>query len=105
MTRYREGDVLFSSFVNAVVIATVYVVENDISRAGENNMVMPLIGLFGSDLKWMLRDVINYIGSYDDIYLDTHGQDLDRGWNQVNLEWSKSCGCLVKWNSEASQVE
>eukprot|EP00579_Thalassiosira_antarctica_P001572 CAMPEP_0201869988 /NCGR_PEP_ID=MMETSP0902-20130614/3284_1 /ASSEMBLY_ACC=CAM_ASM_000551 /TAXON_ID=420261 /ORGANISM="Thalassiosira antarctica, Strain CCMP982" /LENGTH=799 /DNA_ID=CAMNT_0048395557 /DNA_START=157 /DNA_END=2553 /DNA_ORIENTATION=- len=82
----REGDVLFSSFANTVVMATVYAVENGISREGKS-MEMPLIELFGSNLKWMLRDVIHHIGSYNDIYSDTHGQDLDRGWNQVNLEW------------------
>ena len=92
----REGDVLFSSFVNTVVMATVYAVENDISRE-EKSSEMPLIELFGGNLKWMLRDVIHHIGSYNDIYSDTHGQDLDRGWNQVNLEWS--CVCLTKWNT------
>jgi len=89
----REGDVLFSSFANTVVMATVYAVENGISREGKS-MEMPLIELFGSNLKWMLRDVIHHIGSYNDIYSDTHGQDLDRGWNQVNLEWGHH-----EWNS------
>mmetsp|Transcript_22340 Transcript_22340/g.36549 ORF Transcript_22340/g.36549 Transcript_22340/m.36549 type:complete len:92 (+) Transcript_22340:163-438(+) len=79
---------MFSSFVNAVVTATVYAVENGISRELNSNQ-MPLIKLFGGDLKWMLRDVIYHIGSYDDIYFDSHEQDVDRNWIQVNLDWSR----------------
>ena len=69
-------------------MATVYAVENGISRK-LNSKEMPLIELFGGDLKFMLRDVIYHIGSYDDIYFDSHEQDSDRNWNQVNLYWSR----------------
>ena len=63
-------DVLFSSFVNAVVTATVVAVEDGIAKSSSDEM--PLIGLFGSELKWMFRDIIHYVGNYDELYYHSH---------------------------------
>ena len=54
----REDDVLFTSFINCIVLGTIYAHENGIQRA--NNREMPLVSLFGSYPNWALRDVIAY---------------------------------------------
>ena len=79
----RSDDVMFSSFVNAVVTAAIVAVEDGIAKS--NSEEMPLIGLFGSELKWMLRDIIHYVGNYDEIYYESHDvkDDANRGYNQV----------------------
>ena len=56
---------MFSSFVNCVVLATIYAKENDITK--KRNKEMPLLSLFGNELRWMLRDSISYLGNYDQI--------------------------------------
>ena len=33
---------------------------------------MPLMELFGPNLRWMLRDVIRYNGNYNDMYHESH---------------------------------
>ncbi len=97
----RSDDSTFSSFVNAVVTATINAVEDGISR--ENSHQMPLIDLFGYELRYMFRDVIRYFGNYDDIYLEAHKieneEDVDRGFNSVltlegkfGLYWGPSFG-------------
>ncbi|KAL7536958.1 hypothetical protein ACHAWF_005611 [Thalassiosira exigua] len=67
----REDDGLFSSFVNMIVVATIYAEERGISR--ENYLDMPLVNLFGPRLYWALRDAIAYGGNYDDIYCKHFG--------------------------------
>ena len=50
-------------------------------------MKMPLASLFGSDLRWALRDAITYSGNYDDVYTKNFGSqvsDAERGWNALN---------------------
>ena len=78
----REDDVLFSSFVNCVVLATIHAQENTNKEKKE----MPLLSIFGSELKWALRDAIYYSGSYDQIYTTHFGDVLeeDRGRNYLN---------------------
>mmetsp|Transcript_29328 Transcript_29328/g.61828 ORF Transcript_29328/g.61828 Transcript_29328/m.61828 type:complete len:804 (+) Transcript_29328:229-2640(+) len=84
----QKGDPLFSSFVNAVVTATIYAVRNGIT--GEINSVrMPLIDTFGNDLQWMLRDVIASSGNYDEIFYQSYGIDVDRGFNRVIVGGSR----------------
>lgn len=79
----RADDVLFSSFVNAVVTATINAEEDGVTQS--NSEKMPLIGLFGGELRWMLRDVIRYKGNYEEIYYETHNitNDEERGYNRL----------------------
>jgi len=81
-----EEDTLFSSFVNAIVIATIYAAENSIEQ--DRSTEMPLIYLFGGAFTWALRDAIAYSGSYDQLYMRNFGEVLeeDRGRNALN-EW------------------
>jgi len=67
----REDDVLFTSFVNCVVMATIYAQENHIQK--ENSEEMPLVSLFGDNLSWALKNAISYSGSYDQIYMKHFG--------------------------------
>lgn len=73
----REDDVLFTSFVNCVVLATIYAEER-----GKNQV--PLASIFGEDLRWSLRDAVSYSNSYDDLYSKHFGLDSDRGRNELN---------------------
>ena len=81
----RSDDTTFSSFVNAVVTATINSVEDGISRENSNQITTP--DLFGKELEYMFRDVIRYFGNYDDIYREAHQieneEDADRGFNSV----------------------
>ena len=83
-TRDHEDDVLFSSFVNFIVIATIYAQENQIQRNESN--YMPLVFLFGDEFNWVLRDAIAHSGSYDEIYTKNFGSEseVDRGRNALN---------------------
>ena len=67
----REDDSLFASFVDTIVLATIYAQENNIDR--ETSIEMPLAFVFGSDFSWALRDAIFYSGSYDGIYAKNFG--------------------------------
>lgn len=78
-------DDVFLSFVNAVVTATIHAVINDISK--ESGMQMPFYEMFGEELRFMLKDVVYFVGNYDDIYDESHG-DKDRGVNNVNVDSS-----------------
>jgi len=80
----REDDEIFSSFVNCVVLATIYAWENGIRR--EERKEMPLMSIFGSEFNWALRDAIYYSGSYDRIYKKHFGvvSEEDRGRNYLN---------------------
>mmetsp|Transcript_19228 Transcript_19228/g.40276 ORF Transcript_19228/g.40276 Transcript_19228/m.40276 type:complete len:263 (-) Transcript_19228:48-836(-) len=81
----REGDVLFASFVNCVVMATIYAQENDIQK--HKSREMPLISIFGSEIGWALRSAIFYSGSYDEIYARNFGSGVAksaRGRNTLN---------------------
>jgi len=80
----REEDVMFSSFVNCIVLATIYAQENTIKK--KKSEEMPLLPVFGSEFKWALRDAIYYSGSYDRIYKKHFGvvSEEDRGRNYLN---------------------
>jgi len=67
----REDDVLFSSFVNCIVLATIYAQEKGIKI--EEGKEMPSMTIFGSQFNWALRDAIAYSGSYDQIYTKSFG--------------------------------
>ncbi|KAL7523806.1 hypothetical protein ACHAXR_000339 [Thalassiosira sp. AJA248-18] len=80
----REDDVLFASFVNCIVVSTIYAQENFMS---ERSKEMPLVSVFGSSLSWALRDAIAYSGSYDQLYTKHFGSEVsevDRGRNTLN---------------------
>ena len=81
----REDDVLFASFVNCIVLATIFAQENGIQR--EKSGRMPSVSVFGSNLNWALRDAIAFSGSYDQIYRKHFGSnvyEVDRGRNSLN---------------------
>ena len=79
----REVDSLFSSFVNIVVLATIYAQENDIVRSESRKM--PLVSVFGRGFSWALRDAISYSGSYDGLYRKHFGDfAVNRGRNTLN---------------------
>ena len=81
----REDDVLFASFVNCIVLATIHAQESRISR--DTSSEMPLVSVFGSGFNWALRDAIAYSGSYDEIFVDTFGTNATealRGRNTLN---------------------
>merc|ERR1711971_300272 len=80
-------DVVFASFVNCIVLATIYAEENRIQR--EKSIDMPLVSVFGIGLKWALRDAIAHSGSYDEIYSRNFGRgsgvsNPQRGRNALN---------------------
>lgn len=75
----RDDDGLFPSFVNSIVLATIYAQENGIPD-------MPLITLFGSDLRWSWRDAISYSGSHHRLVSKNFDNiaDEERGRNVLN---------------------
>lgn len=80
----RDEGVIFSSFVNCIVLATIYAQENGIRRGRSKEM--PLLSLFGKDFEWALRDAIAYIGSYDQMLERNFRSALEenRGRNRLN---------------------
>lgn len=82
-TATREDGSLFSSFVNTIVMATIYAQENNDK---ETSREMPLMSVFGSEFSWALRDAISYSGSYDEIYRKYFGDvaEENRGRNTLN---------------------
>ena len=59
----REDEVVFSSFVNCVVLTIIYaqeIIDKEESRK------IPLTSVFGSEYNWALRDAISYSGSYNE---------------------------------------
>ena len=80
----REDDAPFTSFVNCVVLGTIYADGNGITK--EFSKDMPLMSIFGRDFNWALRDAIAYSGSYDQIYRKHFWgvAEEDRGRNTLN---------------------
>jgi len=80
----REDDALFSSFVNCVVLATIYAQENDIKK--KKSEEMPLLSMFGDGFNWVARDAIGYSGSYDQLYEKYFSEvaEEERGRNILN---------------------
>ena len=75
----REDDSLFSSFVNCVVLAILYAEES-----GVNNIKVPFASIFGSEMRWSLRDAVSYSESYDKLFAKHFGIDSVRGRNGLN---------------------
>ncbi len=73
----REDDSLFSSFVNCAVLAVLYAEESGIDQ-------VPLSSIFGSKMRWSLRDAVSYSESYDKLFAKHFGIDSVRGRNGLN---------------------
>ena len=80
----QEGDVMFASFVNSIVLGTIYADDNFITKV--NSEQMPFVSIFGRELKWCLKDAIAYSGSYGEIYTRNFGVNASkyRGRNALN---------------------
>merc|ERR1719401_2416536 len=80
----REEDMLFSSFVNVVVVATIYAQEREITT----NTGMPIMSIFGSQFSWALRHAFSFSGSYDEMYEKNFPSisEADRGRNVLNSD-------------------
>ena len=64
--------------------ATVHAQRNSISRS--TYFDMPLIYLLGDSLTFMLRDIIQYAGNYDDIFNEAFASsdgETEIGWNII----------------------
>jgi hypothetical protein len=75
------------SFVDAIVLAPVYALREGITR--ENSEQMPLAPIFGNNVNWALRDVVQAIGNWNELYEKNYRSDaqlLDsaRGQNALN---------------------
>ena len=80
----RDNEMLLSSLVNSVVMATIYALENGIVK--ERSEDMPLSSIFGDDLRWALRDAVAYSGSYGELYAKNFGCTEQTGRNVLNNE-------------------
>ena len=79
----RPYDSMFSSFVNCIVMSTIFALDNHIDK--EDSYLMPLISLFGNDMMWALRDAIVAAGNYNEMYFMNFGTvDGSRGRNDLN---------------------
>lgn len=81
----RNDDDQWSSFVDWVIIATVYAEEKGITAATATDM--PVVTLFGESLKQMFADCISSTGSYSELYNRTLQEFIPRGGaNRLNDE-------------------
>ena len=71
-----DADSQFLDFVYWTVIAMGYAEEHGIGR--NNAEAMPVVTLFGEDLKQMFRDCILGVGSYGEVYNRTLGGSIPR---------------------------
>ena len=81
-TRDEEKGNYLSSFVNTIVTGTILFQERrDKKITGE----LPLLPVFGSELKWALKDALSYSGRYDKLYSKHFGDstDTERGRNTL----------------------
>ena len=78
-----QEDPQWVQFVQGVVTAIFYAEENGISQATKADM--PTVQLFGTEFTFMFRQIIAFVGSYDEIYSRNLG-DLPRnfGPNALN---------------------
>eukprot|EP00984_Skeletonema_dohrnii_P012357 scaffold4999_cov94-Skeletonema_dohrnii-CCMP3373.AAC.1 len=79
----QEDDAQFTDLVYWIVMATIDAEENGITQMTSNEM--PLVSLFGTGLKRLLRDAIIAVGNYDEMYRRVFGQNATRvGRNMLN---------------------
>jgi general L-amino acid transport system substrate-binding protein len=80
----QAADAQWTKLVYWVVMATIYAEENGITQMTSNEM--PLVSLFGTGLKRLLRDAILAVGNYDEMYRRVFGQNATRvGRNMLNV--------------------
>ena len=80
----REDDTIFASFVNSIVLATIYALENDIQKKDSGKM--PFASIFGTEMAWAFKDVIANSGNYDEMYVRSFGdRDSDVYKNRNTL--------------------
>ena len=81
----REEDNYVCSFVDMIIYSLFYAREERIDSLTSEKM--PSVSLFGNDLKWALRDVINSVGNYHQIYSrNIEGyENLKDNRNQLNV--------------------
>ena len=72
-----ERDPQWSVFVNFVVMGMLYAEDNGISKNTSSSM--PIVAVFGEDLKQMLLDIVLAVGSYKEAYARTMAKVLPRG--------------------------
>ena len=85
----NQNDTQFSSFVYWVVMALVYAEDKGISQASPAEM--PVVNLFGQQLKQMFLDSLSATGNYGEIYERTLGNLIPRrGGNQLTSNFSQS---------------
>jgi hypothetical protein len=79
---------LLYSFVDAIVLAPVYALTKGITR--DDSEQMPLVPIFGNNVNWALRDAVQAIGNWNELYEKNFRSDtqlLDsssRGRNALN---------------------
>ncbi len=81
MTRQKDG--MFSSFVNCIVLSTIYATSEGIDK--NNSFAMPSMTIFGMDMLWALKDAISANGNYYEMLSTNFDVDDDiRGRNHLN---------------------
>jgi hypothetical protein len=81
----RQGDRIFSSFVNCIVLSTISATSERIAK--KNYYMMPSMTVFGRDMLWALKDAISASGNYDEIYSSNFDVEVEsRGRNYLNSE-------------------
>eukprot|EP00956_Cyclotella_meneghiniana_P017722 scaffold29126_cov67-Cyclotella_meneghiniana.AAC.2 len=81
-----DNDPVFASYVNSIILATVYAVHHGITQ--DSTVYMPAMTLFGKYFLWALKDVIEANGNYDEIYRSNFGNVKSRGRNALNKRQS-----------------
>ena len=81
MTRQKDG--MFSSFVNCIVLSTIYATSEGIDK--NNSFAMPSVTIFGMDMLWALKDAISANGNFDEMFSSNFDDEDDiRGRNHLN---------------------
>ncbi|CAB9505640.1 Putative amino-acid ABC transporter-binding protein YhdW [Seminavis robusta] len=78
-----QDDPQWSDLVRWVSQATVYAEREGITQ--QNASLMPVVELFGTELRQMFRDAIMATGNYEELYQRTLAEHVPReGWNLLN---------------------
>ena len=79
----RRTDRMFSSFVNCIVLSTIYATSEGIDK--NNSFAMPSVTIFGMDMLWALKDAISANGNYYEIFSSNFDvKNNIRGRNHLN---------------------
>eukprot|EP00804_Cyclotella_cryptica_P018122 CCRYP_005906-RB/>CCRYP_005906-RB protein AED:0.01 eAED:0.01 QI:1407/1/1/1/1/1/2/361/429 len=81
MTRQEDG--MFSSFVNCIVLSTIYATSEGVDK--NNSFALPSMTIFGKDMLWAMKDAISANGNYDEIFSKNFIVEEElRGRNYLN---------------------